>query len=148
MENAQIFSFASSTALVGWVILLLSPFFPRVTEWLSGRIIPVVLSVGYTALVMVFWTSADGGFGSLDDVMTLFQQPEIALAGWIHYLAFDLFIGAWECRTARAEKIPFWLVLPCLPLTFMFGPVGLLLFVTFRAINRVRFNPDEGATAI
>ncbi len=148
MENAQIFSFASTTALVGWIILLTSPLIPRIAEWVSGRIIPIILSVGYTALIMVFWTGVDGGFGSLEDVMTLFRQPEIALAGWIHYLAFDLFVGAWECRTARKESIPFWLVLPCLPLTFMFGPVGLLLFMTFRAINRIRGASNEKATAI
>ena len=64
--------------------------------------------------------------------MQLFTQPEIALAGWIHYLAFDLFIGAWEVRTARAERIPFLLVVPCLALTFLFGPAGYLAFTALR----------------
>ena len=60
--------------------------------------------------------------------MALFTMPEIALAGWIHYLAFDLFVGAWEVRTARREGIAFLLVLPCLALTFLFGPAGFLAF--------------------
>ena len=63
----------------------------------------------------------------------------LLLAGWLHYLAFDLFVGAWIVRTARSEGMPFLLVLPCLPLTFLFGPAGFLLFVVLRAVrNRAR----------
>ena len=47
---------------------------------------------------------AEGGFGSLADVATLFQKQELLLAGWIHYLAFDLFIGAWEVRDCAAQR--------------------------------------------
>ena len=78
--------------------------------------------------MLAFWSRAPGGFGSLAEVMALFTMPEIALAGWIHYLAFDLFVGAWEVRTARREGIAFLLVLPCLVLTFLFGPAGFLAF--------------------
>ena len=60
-------------------------------------------------------------------------KAESALAGWTHYLAFDLFIGAWEVRTARAERIPFLAVVPCLALTFLFGPAGYLAFSALRA---------------
>jgi len=51
---------------------------------------------------------------------------ELLLAGWVHYLAFDLFIGSWEVEDAAANGIPHWLLLPCLFLTLMVGPVGLL----------------------
>jgi hypothetical protein len=75
------------------------------------------------------------GFDSLSNVMLLFTKPEIALAGWIHYLAFDLFVGSWEVRTARAERIPLLIVLPCLLLTFLFGPAGYLVFTGLRAVR-------------
>jgi hypothetical protein len=55
------------------------------------------------------------------------------LAGWIHYLAFDLFTGAWEARDARRLRISRWLVAPCLLLTFLFGPLGLGLYLLLRA---------------
>ena len=93
----------------------------------------LLLSVAYAGLVLAFWSRAPGGFGSLGEVMALFTMPEIALAGWIHYLAFDLFVGAWEVRTARREGIAFLLVLPCLVLTFLFGPAGFLVFTVLRA---------------
>ena len=63
-----------------------------------------------------------------------FETPGLLLAGWLHYLAFDLFVGAWEVRTARAEGIPHLLVVPALILTFLFGPAGLLLFLVLRTI--------------
>ncbi|MEX0346120.1 MAG: ABA4-like family protein [Rhizobiaceae bacterium] len=135
---AQMFSVASTLALIGWLGLLLSPLRPDWAYRFSGWFIPITLSIGYSALVLVYWSGSSGGFDSLASVMELFTQPEIVLAGWVHYLAFDLWIGAWECRTARSEKIPFWFVIPCLALTFMFGPVGLLLFLSIRLVFRSR----------
>jgi nitrogen fixation-related uncharacterized protein len=127
------FKIASTIALCGWLVLLASPWFPKLSDSISGLWIPLALSVGYTALIMVYWGGGQGGFDTLDNVIKLFGNREIVLAGWIHYLAFDLFVGAWEARTARAESIPFVLVIPCLFLTFMFGPVGFLLFAAIRA---------------
>jgi len=76
---------------------------------------------------------AEGGFGSLADVATLFQKRELLLAGWIHYLCFDLFIGAWEVRDARRNGIPHLVVIPCLIMTFMLGPIGLLFYFAIRS---------------
>jgi hypothetical protein len=70
--------------------------------------------------------------------MLLFTQPEIALAGWVHYLAFDLLIGAWIARMARAEGISHLLVLPLVALTFLFGPAGYLAFTLLRASRTLR----------
>ena len=86
----------------------------------------------YAALILMHWAGAEGGFGSLSDVASLFANPWLLLAGWLHYLAFDLFVGAWEVRTARAEGIPHWQVVPCLALTFLFGPAGFFVFSALR----------------
>ena len=64
---------------------------------------------------------------------TLFANPWLLLAGWIHYLAFDLFVGSWEVRDARERGIPHLLVVPCLVMTFLFGPAGWLLYALVRA---------------
>ena len=77
--------------------------------------------------------ATDGGFSSIEAVRALFQSDALLVAGWLHYLAFDLFVGAWEVRTARAEGIPHLLVIPCLVLTFLFGPLGFLTFLILRA---------------
>ena len=70
--------------------------------------------------------------------MALFRDPWIALAGWLHSLAFDVFVGAWAVRTARREGTAFPLVAPCLPLTFLFGPAGLLAFAVLRVAHTAR----------
>lgn len=133
MTIEQLFSASSILAMLGWIILLASPLIPRIAQIASGVIIPGLLSIIYVALIFAFWSRSEGGFDSLAGVMQLFTFQEAALAGWIHFLAFDLFLGAWEVRTARREGIAFYLVIPCLALTFMFGPIGFLLFLGLRA---------------
>jgi len=132
MTPELLFQIANTTALVGWIVLLTSPFFPVIADRISGLAIPVLLSIAYAGLVLAYFGQGEGSFSTLEGVMQLFTTKEGVLAGWIHYLAFDLFVGAWEVRTARAERIPFLLVIPCLALTFMFGPAGFLLFTAIR----------------
>jgi len=106
----------------------------------SGNVLPVVLSLGYVSLLLMP-SDAKGGYDSLASVMQLFSTENAMLAGWVHYLAFDLFIGAWICRTARDAGLRFVWVLPCLPLTFLFGPVGFLAFQAALAGQRWRAAP-------
>lgn len=126
MPTDTLFSLANSAALLGWTALALSPLAPRPALMLAGRIIPSALATLYTGLVLAFWSGAEGGFSTLPDVMALFRTPEITLAGWAHYLAFDLFVGAWVAQIARSEGIPHYQTLPLLLLTFLFGPAGFL----------------------
>ena len=138
MSPDALFSIANAAVLPGWIALLGSPLAPRVAQGVAGAAIPLLLSVGYVALILAFLApafDAEGGFSTLSGVMALFAVPEIALAGWVHYLAFDLLVGALIVRRARAEGMPFALVLPCLPLTFLAGPAGWLLFQALRAIR-------------
>lgn len=138
MTPDTLFPYTGPLALLGWLALALSPFAPRGADAVAALVIPTLLSVGYTALILVHWSSAPGGFGSLAEVMALFTNPAVALAGWVHYLAFDLFVGAWITRTARTEGIAHLLILPCLALTFLFGPAGFLLFTALRATFAAR----------
>jgi hypothetical protein len=132
MSPDKLFQLANPLAMLGWLVLLASPFAPRAAQAISAATIPLLLSVAYTGLILAFIWQAPGGFSSLPDVQALFTHPHVALAGWLHYLAFDLFLGAWQVRTARAEGIAHWMVIPCLILTFLFGPAGLLAFAILR----------------
>jgi hypothetical protein len=80
------------------------------------------------------FAGSTGGFSSLSAVAALFADPWLLLAGWIHYLAFDLIVGGWEVRDARRRSISHGLVVPCLFLTFMFGPAGWLAYMTVRKV--------------
>ena len=132
MTPDDLFQIANPLALLGWIALALSPVAPRAALALASHVIPLLLSLAYAAVIMAHWSGAKGGFSSLPEVMKLLSTPELALAGWLHYLAFDLLVGAWACRTARSEAIPHLALLPCLALIFLFGPAGFLAFAILR----------------
>lgn len=129
MNTDLLFQIGNMIALLGWVVLLASPWLPELADRMASFIIPGVLAIAYAGIVMAFWAGAEGGYSSLNDVSLLFQSRELLLAGWLHFLAFDLFIGAWEVRKARQVGLPFPLVVLCLLFTFLFGPAGLLVFL-------------------
>jgi hypothetical protein len=137
-----LFSAANTLALVGWVALLVAPRRRAANWWIAGLGLPALLSASYLLLLAWQAPGAEGGFGSLAAVAALFRSDGVLLAGWVHYLACDLFIGAWICRRAAAEGISPWIARLCLPPTFLAGPAGLLLFLGLRAaILRGRRSP-------
>ena len=124
----SIFSVANTTALVSWVVLILLPR-ARVLRRLVQVLAVSGLCVAYAVLVQLYFFSVPGGgFSTLAAVQRLFEVPEVALAGWIHYLAFDLFVGLWMAQRADTMGLSRWLQAPLLVVTFMFGPIGLMLF--------------------
>jgi hypothetical protein len=131
MPVETIFSVAGAMAAVGWLLLILVPKL-RSAQMTAGIVIPLLLSAVYLVLIVQNISGAPGGFGSLADVSLLFSKQEILLAGWIHYLAFDLFIGAWEIRDSQRHQIPHLAMIPSLIMTFMLGPIGLLFYFAVR----------------
>lgn len=133
MTPDALFSLANPLAMAGRVALLALPRRRLVTWWIAGVAIPLLLAAGYVLAPATGLPGAQGGFGSLDGVAGLFASPWVLLAGWLHDLAFNLFLGAWMTRRAMAEGLPRWLLFAALPPTFLAGPVGLLLFFGLRA---------------
>jgi hypothetical protein len=133
MQAETLFSAANTIAMAGWLALLVAPRTPLITWRIAGLALPGLLAALYAVLLALHAPGAEGGFSSLAGVAALFRTEGVLLAGWVHYLAFDLFIGAWICRRGAAEGMNPWLVRLCLPPTFLAGPVGLLLFLGLRA---------------
>jgi len=128
-----IFSLANLTAMIGWAILILLPRRFAVIRFLPKYAIPALLAFGYSGLMLTqFFRVEGGGFGSLLEVRALFENDALLLAGWLHYLAFDLFVGVWIAERSDALRIPRLVQTVFLLATFMFGPVGLLLFLATR----------------
>jgi len=135
MSDAQLFQLANTTALVCWIALVVQP---RRVAPLARFIVPGLMAVLYIWALASAPANPDGGFGSLAQVKALFTQDRAVLAGWVHYLAFDFFVGCWMVLDAVDRRIAHFAVVPCLVLTFMFGPVGLLLYLGLRAAARLK----------
>ena len=138
MTPETLFSMANLLALAGWLVLIAGVVLkrPLLRDRIAGAGVPLALSLAYTALVAIFWWNAEGGFDSLASVQALFTSPWVALAGWIHYLAFDLFIGAHVSRRIMERGLPRLVLVPVLPLSFLFGPIGFVLAQIIIAIPR------------
>jgi len=127
------FSLGGKLAMLGWLGLLVSLFVERIrpaVQTVTWMAIPALLAIAYGLLIWTGFGEAEGGgFGSIEQVRALFASDSALAAGWLHYLAFDLFVGSWIVKEGLQRRIPALLILPCLPLTFLFGPLGLLLFL-------------------
>jgi len=135
MDTSQVFSAVSLLAALQWLLLIIVPKW-KATQWLiSHPVVPLLLAVIYSIYIAGFFSISRGGFGSIQEVRTLFSDDNLLLAGWVHYLAFDLLIGFTIVRSAQAKFFSHWLIIPCLVLTFMFGPCGYLLYQIIQKIK-------------
>ncbi len=130
MTAHHLFQIANPLALLGWIVLVGGIVFkkPQWRDLIAGQVVPTILSLVYTVLIVFFWAKAEGGFDSLPNVQKLFTYPWAALAGWVHYLAFDLFIGAAISRRIMEDGLSRLFLVVLLPLTFWFGPIGYFAF--------------------
>jgi len=131
----RIFSMAGMVVLPCWILLAVAPTW-RWTQRLATFVAPLLVAGVYAWLLLAHPMPRGGGFSTLAQVAVLFSSPYALLAGWIHYLAFDLFTGAWQAREAARLGISRWIVLPCLLLTFLLGPLGLALFLVLKLAMR------------
>ena len=146
MTPEKIFSLCGAIAMVGWAGLVFAPRWTITRDWAAPVVAPLLIAVFYVWLMATNPAPEGGGFGSLQEVATLFTVEKLLLAGWIHYLAFDLFVGAWEVKDAQEQGVHHLLVIPCLFATLMFGPGGLLLYWIIRLVVPL-FKKAEPAAA-
>ncbi|MEM6460433.1 MAG: ABA4-like family protein [Pseudomonadota bacterium] len=141
MTPGDYFSFAGAAAMTGWVILILGP---RRFWWLNAVplwIIPCLISALYAVLVLRWLSSAEGGFDSLETVASLFENEWALLAGWIHFLAFDLFVGAVMALRMDRVGVGRLVQAPILAATLMLGPLGFLIAALTELGLRLRYLP-------
>ena len=136
MTPEDLFSLAGTLAMPAWLLLTFGPRRWPMLNAIPAYAVPLLLSALYTVLVLTHFAEAEGGYGTLAAVRSLFASDMALLAGWVHYLAFDLFIGAWAARRMDAAGISRIIQAFILPLIFLFGPLGLLLSFAIEAASR------------
>lgn len=130
----MIFSLSNFFVIPFWALLILLPRW----RW-TQRIMQVPFFVAILALVYVVLV-----LPQLGTILPLLLRPEVAnvaallgtpagaTIGWIHFLAFDLFVGHWIYLDSRERGISSWFVSPLLFVTFMLGPLGFLSYFCLR----------------
>jgi len=136
MMPSSIFSIVNIAAMVMWFLLVFLPRW-KVTKFLiQYKLIPIALAIVYVIfIVQSLLAGVVLDFGSLNSVKTLFTNENLLLAGWIHYLVFDLLIGMWILDQNKNLGINNLFIALCLIFTFMLGPIGYLLFILFKNIK-------------
>lgn len=135
MNASSIFSFGNSFVLIGWILLVFLPDW-KYTQVLILNGVVVFFSILYSYLIGRDIGSFDpNSFSTLANVKALFQNGDAVAAGWLHYLAFDLFVGAYIVRESKKLGISRWIYTLILPFAFMFGPVGYLIYFIAKTIK-------------
>jgi len=136
MNAAMLFQVTSLFAGIGWIVILfISPFWGEFDKFLIGIIISL-LALVYTWLNFSnFQPDILKNFSSLEGVMTIFRNPELVDAAWVHILAFDLVVAVWIKKNALSLGIPHAWILPSLIFSCLFGPLGYLIYLLTRWIK-------------
>lgn len=148
MDAELLFTLCNRAVIPAWLLLAFAPNWKWTQKLIFHAWIPSLLAVCYIyAFVSGQPSPEEGNFTTLAGVLVLFQVPYLALAGWIHYLVFDLFVGAWIVRDGQRHKIHQAFIVPCLFFTLMFGPVGLLMYFVLRfALRKTLTTQEQGQT--
>ena len=125
-----IFNFCNILILIAWGAIIISPQKKISRILISYPWIPLTLSFFYIYFIIISGGLMEADFSSLNGIVTLFKNatPESAAAGWLHYLAFDFWVGTWIIKHSRKEKISNKIIVLPLLLTFILGPVGILAY--------------------
>ena len=132
MPASQLFALTNLLVFPAWLLLILVPNW-KWTRIIAAYVTPGFLAVIWTLLMAGQFAPHGGGCGSLEQLSGMASDPYLLVAVWLHNLILDVFLGAWEVRDAQRLGVRHAYVIPCLILTFLAGPVGLLTYFTVRA---------------
>lgn len=138
MPAGELFALANISVFPAWLLLMVAPGW-RWTRVIAAYITPAILGVAWGMLMAGRFAPHGGGFGSLDQLRDMTHDEYILVAVWLHNLILDVFLGAWEVRDAQRLGVPHGYVIPCLIVTFLAGPVGLLAYFAVRVLVVRRF---------
>lgn len=119
-----------------WALLIFAPRWRWTERLIHSGLYPLMLGLAYIVFMICaikFGTNSEPvNFTTVEGIAAIFTHPFGLLTAWVHYLVFDLFVGMWEARDARRRGMNHFALIPCLLLTFMAGPAGLLLYFVLR----------------
>lgn len=136
--TTTLFTICNTGILFFWLLLLFFPKKKFTQAVMAYPWVPAVLALFYGYFLFSSGGLEEADFTSLEGVTQLFKNatPASVAAGWIHYLAFDFWVGCTLLLWSQKQGIPHLVVVFPLICTFMLGPLGVLLFVIFTRAYR------------
>jgi hypothetical protein len=138
-----IFSLGNLVILPFWVLMIFAPRWEWTRRIMGSAWVAAPPAVLYVAMFGALLMGVGGGlafdfgaFGSAAGVAALLGDPFGATVGWMHFLAFDLFVGRWIYLDSQARGLSPWLVGPILFFTLMAGPVGFLAYLVVQRFSK------------
>ncbi len=136
MSYEQLNSLITVPVMLSWLAMILAPRWSVTRRFLESDMVPLVCGVIYLSIAVRYVPGWFSAFRSLATTAELLAHPDVFFIGWLHYLAFDLFVGRSLLADSQRRGVPHLLVVPCLFLTFMFGPGGYVAYAVVRLLTR------------
>ena len=119
-----------------WALMILAPLWRWTMRIMRSPLVSAAPAILYAALVLPrldeIWPAVSRP--TLNGVAALLGSPAGATIAWVHFLAFDLFVGRWIYLDSQERRVSAWLMAPVLFLTLMLGPAGFLLYLVVRSV--------------
>src|SRR5215813_14174934 len=133
----KLFAICSYLVLPFWALMIFLPRWSVTRRIMKTPLSAALPAVFYAALVLPrlveVWTIVSRP--DLPGIAGLLGSPAGATIAWLHFLAFDLFVGRWIYLDSRERGLSAWLMAPVLYLTLMLGPCGFLLYLLVRRVK-------------
>lgn len=136
LDLGALYGLTGTLIIICWVLLILHPDRSSRFVTVPKFGIPTLFGLIYAGIMMAKFFGSGGGYGSIAAVRALFAHDDILLAGWLHYLAYDFFIGVWIAEQADRAGLSRQIQALILVVAFMFPPMGLVLFLATRVTIR------------
>ena len=130
MTYKIIFNIYNTGILIFWLLLLVFPKSKLTQKMTDFPWIPLVIAFGYIYFLGTSDSIFSVDFSTLSGLTEMFQNsnPRGVAAGWLHYLAFDFWVGCWILRDSQKKGIKHAFIIFPMLFTFMLGPVGVIIY--------------------
>jgi hypothetical protein len=132
-----IFQLSSLPVLPLWLLMIFTPRWGLTQNLMRSHWVIVPPTLLYSLLVLPQLLSLFPILANpnLNSIATLLSSEAGATVAWVHFLAFDLFVGRWIYLENLKHRIHPGLVGVVLLMVLMFGPFGYLLYMGLRSIQ-------------
>jgi len=134
----KVFSLSSALVMPFWILMIFFPHWRWTNRVMQSQLVLVPVAALYALLVLphfgdIFIEVANP---TLNSISALLGTSYGATIAWVHFLAFDLFVGRWVYLDGRENAINVWIMAPVLFFCLMLGPIGLLLYLSVRLSHK------------